>query len=187
MYTPYMTVYLVISLPKSPYRYTRFWPTPHINKCNANQPETWGDLLCGGMQLQPRLKHTVTLDCSQSYDVASCVVACSFTCGSSTLCVICSKCYDVAAVWWHAASAAVQALCGMQRCDVACCVMACSFTHGSSILRHWNAANWVNTVHGWSVGLARTVYMYRIWPYIWWFPCQKYRISTVYIYIQNTV
>ena len=23
------------------------------------------------------------------------------------------------------------------------------------------------------VGLAITVYTYRIWPYIWWFPCQK--------------
>jgi len=31
------------------------------------------------------------------------------------------------------------------------------------------------------VGLARTVYMHCIWPYIWWFPCQKYRIYTVYI------
>ena len=26
------------------------------------------------------------------------------------------------------------------------------------------------------VGLARTVYIRRIWSYIWWFPCQKYRI-----------
>ena len=25
------------------------------------------------------------------------------------------------------------------------------------------------------VGLARTVYVHRIWPYILWFPCQKYR------------
>ena len=31
------------------------------------------------------------------------------------------------------------------------------------------------------VGLARTVYMHRIWPYIWWLPCQKYRIYTVYM------
>jgi len=33
------------------------------------------------------------------------------------------------------------------------------------------------------VGLARTVYIHRIWLYIRWFPCQKYRIYTVYIYI----
>ena len=33
------------------------------------------------------------------------------------------------------------------------------------------------------LGLARTVYMHRIWPYIWWFPCQKCRIYTVYIYV----
>jgi hypothetical protein len=26
-----------------------------------------------------------------------------------------------------------------------------------------------------------TVYIHRIWPCIWWFPCQKYRIYTVYI------
>ena len=30
-------------------------------------------------------------------------------------------------------------------------------------------------------GLARTVYIHRIWPYIWWFPCLKYRMCTVYI------
>jgi hypothetical protein len=33
------------------------------------------------------------------------------------------------------------------------------------------------------IGLARTVYIHRIWPYIWWFPCQKYRIHTVYIWL----
>jgi hypothetical protein len=32
------------------------------------------------------------------------------------------------------------------------------------------------------VGLANTVYIHRIWPYIRWFFCQKYRIHTVYIY-----
>jgi hypothetical protein len=29
------------------------------------------------------------------------------------------------------------------------------------------------------LGLARTVYIHRIWPYIWWFPCQKHRIYMV--------
>jgi len=44
-----------------------------------------------------------------------------------------------------------------------------------------------HTKHGGSafvftyVGLARTVYIRRIWPYVWWFPCQKYRMYTVYI------
>ena len=33
------------------------------------------------------------------------------------------------------------------------------------------------------LGLASTVYIHRIWPYIWWFLCQNYRIYTVYIYI----
>jgi len=28
------------------------------------------------------------------------------------------------------------------------------------------------------VGSARTVFIYHIWPYIWWFPCQKYLIYT---------
>jgi len=32
------------------------------------------------------------------------------------------------------------------------------------------------------IGLARTVYTHRIWPYVWWFPCQIYRIYTVYTY-----
>jgi len=30
--------------------------------------------------------------------------------------------------------------------------------------------------------MARTGYIHRIWSYIWWFPSQKYRICTVYIY-----
>jgi len=29
------------------------------------------------------------------------------------------------------------------------------------------------------LGLARIIYIHRIWTYIWWFPCQKYRICTV--------
>jgi hypothetical protein len=32
------------------------------------------------------------------------------------------------------------------------------------------------------LGFGKTVHVHRIWPYIWWFPCQKYRIYTVYIY-----
>ena len=32
------------------------------------------------------------------------------------------------------------------------------------------------------VGLDRTVCLHRIWPYVWWFPCQKYRTYTVYTY-----
>jgi hypothetical protein len=35
--------------------------------------------------------------------------------------------------------------------------------------------------------LARTVYIHRIWPYIWWFPCQKYRIYAVYIWFWPTL
>jgi len=37
------------------------------------------------------------------------------------------------------------------------------------------------------VGLARTVYMHRIWPYIWWFSCQGYRTYIVYIWLWPTV
>ena len=33
------------------------------------------------------------------------------------------------------------------------------------------------------VGLARTVYIHRICPYIWYFPCQNHRIYTVYMYV----
>ena len=32
------------------------------------------------------------------------------------------------------------------------------------------------------LGLARTVYTHRIWPYVWWFPCYKYHMYTVYTY-----
>ena len=41
--------------------------------------------------------------------------------------------------------------------------------------------DWIN------LGLARTVYIHRIWPYIWWFSCQKYRIYTVYIWFWPTL
>jgi hypothetical protein len=37
------------------------------------------------------------------------------------------------------------------------------------------------------LGLARTVYMHRIWPYIWWSPCQNHRIYTVYIWFWPTL
>ena len=45
-----------------------------------------------------------------------------------------------------------------------------------------------HAVHKWllpfsnMIGLARTVYIHRLWPYVWWFPCQNYRIYTVYIW-----
>jgi hypothetical protein len=32
------------------------------------------------------------------------------------------------------------------------------------------------------IGLARTVYVHHIWPYVWRFLCQKYRIHTVSMY-----
>jgi len=37
------------------------------------------------------------------------------------------------------------------------------------------------------IGLASTVYIHRIWPYIWWFPCWKYRIYTVHIWFWPTL
>ena len=33
------------------------------------------------------------------------------------------------------------------------------------------------------IGLARTVYLHCIWPYVWWSPCKKYRMHTVYNYL----
>jgi len=41
--------------------------------------------------------------------------------------------------------------------------------------------------HGPLLRLVRTVYIHRIWPYIWWFPCQKYRIYTAYIWFWPTL
>jgi len=37
------------------------------------------------------------------------------------------------------------------------------------------------------VELARTVCARRIWPYIWWLPCQKYRMYTVQIWFWPTL
>jgi len=50
----------------------------------------------------------------------------------------------------------------------------------------WSMHVYVNVLAGkfcTNVGMARTVYMHRICPYKWLFPCQKYRIFTVYIYM----
>jgi len=41
---------------------------------------------------------------------------------------------------------------------------------------------WIQLKHALCVGLARTMYLHRVWPYVWWFPCQKYRIHTVCMY-----
>ena len=37
------------------------------------------------------------------------------------------------------------------------------------------------------IGLARTVYIRRIWPYIWWFPCQIYHTYTAYLWFWPTL
>jgi len=37
------------------------------------------------------------------------------------------------------------------------------------------------------VGLARTIYTHRIWPYTWWDPCQEYRIYIVYMWFWPTL
>jgi len=56
-----------------------------------------------------------------------------------------------------------------------------------------NAATWE---HETWVGLARTVhkntiytiiYIHRIWPYNWWFSCQKHRICTEYLWLWPTL
>jgi hypothetical protein len=44
------------------------------------------------------------------------------------------------------------------------------------------AGDWHNT----PLGLARTVYIHRIWPYIWLFSCQTYHTFTVYIWFWPT-
>jgi len=36
-------------------------------------------------------------------------------------------------------------------------------------------------IHRIYIGLARTVYIHRIWPYIWWFSCPKYRVHTLHM------
>ena len=35
--------------------------------------------------------------------------------------------------------------------------------------------------------VGQNFYIHHIWPYIWWFPCQKYRIHTVYIWFGPTL
>ena len=58
-------------------------------------------------------------------------------------------------------------------------------THRHTDNSHNRMARTVHTYCTW-LGLARTVYTHRIWPYIWWFPCQKYHIYTVYIWFWPT-
>jgi hypothetical protein len=76
---------------------------------------------------------------------------------------------------------------------VCVCVCACYFLLGQSRapaegLAHTLLSSSLGLARTVYVRLARTVYMHRIWLYIWWFPCQKYHILykydiyTVYIY-----
>jgi len=63
----------------------------------------------------------------------------------------------------------------------------CTVLANSTFVQHQNAASRESpdqsTVHAVCVGLASTVYIHRVWPYLWWIPCPKYQIYTVYIYI----
>ena len=45
----------------------------------------------------------------------------------------------------------------------------------------------LNPLHNKYLGLARTVYIHRIWLYIRWFPCQKYRIYTPYMAVYTVI
>jgi hypothetical protein len=83
-------------------------------------------------------------------------------------------------------------------CVCACvcvCVCACVCVR---LLSHTNCINaWPKYGVSWCmcrvgqnhifIGLARTVYIHRIWQYLWWFPCQKYRIYTAYIWFWPTL
>ena len=51
---------------------------------------------------------------------------------------------------------------------------AALFQNGSFVLG-WGA-HWCLCLIFVDTGLGRTVYTHRIWPYIWWFRCQKHRI-----------
>ena len=53
--------------------------------------------------------------------------------------------------------------------------------------RRWGNQNGLSTIFTTFIGLARTVYIHRIWPYIWWFPCQNYRLYTVYVWFWPTL
>ena len=50
----------------------------------------------------------------------------------------------------------------------------------------WFEFGYVQHIH--RVGQNRVyVYMHRIWPYIWWFPCQKHGIYTIYAWFWPTL
>ena len=57
------------------------------------------------------------------------------------------------------------------------------FQQAASSTAQPQSSHWVCTcayiyIYIW---LARPVYIHRVWPYIWWFPCQNYRIYTPYM------
>jgi hypothetical protein len=59
----------------------------------------------------------------------------------------------------------------------------CCMIHGHMLVLHDTRSH---ACVAW-LGLARTVLIRRIWPYIWWFSCQNYRIYTVYIWFWPTL
>jgi len=57
------------------------------------------------------------------------------------------------------------------------------FACGPRLISKCSKAKQSLTEGGRLLGLTRTVYLHRIWPYVWWFPCLKYRMYTVYTYV----
>ena len=65
------------------------------------------------------------------------------------------------------------------------CVFACVCVCVAYWAHHISPHNYIKYFF-FRVNLNR-IYAHRIWPYIWWFPCQKYRIYTVYIWFWPTL
>jgi len=70
--------------------------------------------------------------------------------------------YRVSVTGWSCKEAAL--VIWQHCCFTTCCSLGGALTHAQSglLLDKW-------------VGLARSIYVHRTWPCIWWFSCQKYQ------------
>jgi len=109
-------------------------------------------------------------------------------------CLMCGMCVCIC-VWtwtlWWACLTCVRVSACVCTCVLfsgklfTCCVCQCGVAARQD--SQWWVSMWCVCVwavlfaaralyHAVYIGLARTVYIHRIWPYIWWFPCQNYRM-----------
>jgi hypothetical protein len=113
-----------------------------------------------------------------------CMWVCLCLCDFALVCVLCVCvliCHQLSSLPWKESLRVVRACCTHTHTDdaetVVCGIATTSFK---------NRARY-HLFHQACLGLARTVYIHRIWPHIWWNSCKKHciPIHSIYMVLSN--